>query len=115
MARRLPRADRVPQGADPLDLQLDHVARLQPPAVTELQDAARADSPRAEHVAGVELGVPGRLLDDRLPGVGHVAELAARALLAVHPRDPRPGRAVELVRRDDDRPEARREVLSLRR
>src|SRR5439155_7787271 len=90
-------------------------ASLEPTAIAELEDAARPDRSRAEHVAGEQPRVPRRLLDDPRPGELHVAELAARALLAVHARDHRPGRAVELVRGDDDRAEARREVLPLRR
>src|SRR5207244_12299769 len=59
--------------------------------------------------------VPRGLRDDLLPREVHVAELAARALLAVDARDHRGPRAVELVRGDEDRAEARGEVLALRR
>src|SRR3954447_23924660 len=41
-------ADAVPQHPDPLDLELDHVARPEPAAVAELEDAARPDRTRAE-------------------------------------------------------------------
>ena len=77
MARRLPRGaansrdgaglargDPVPQHTDPLDLELDLVARLEPAPVAVLQDAAGPDGAGAEDVAGPELGVPARLLDD---------------------------------------------------
>src|SRR6266536_5454531 len=97
-------ANPVSKHADPLDLQLDHVAALQPAALTVLEDAARAHGARAEHVAGTEVRVPRRVRDDCFPGVVHVGELAARALLTVHTSEHRPARAVELVRSDDDRP-----------
>ena len=66
MARGLPRADGVPQHADPLDLELDLVARLEPAPVAVLQDGAGPDGAGAEDVAGPELGVPARLLDDAI-------------------------------------------------
>src|SRR5215207_8266381 len=113
MPRRLPRADRVPQHPDPLDLELDLVARLEPAAIAVLEDAAGSDGAGAEDVARPELGVPARLLDDATPRVVEVGEIPARALLAVHAGDHDGRRAVELVRRDDDRAEARREVLAL--
>src|SRR5205807_3228857 len=69
----------------------------------------------AEDVAGKQAGVARGLGDDRLPRVVHFGELAPRALLAVHAGDHRRARAVELVRRDDDRAEAGGEVLALRR
>src|SRR5438046_2058650 len=72
----------VAQHADPLDLELDHVARLQPALVTVLQDAAGPDRARAEHVAGAQLGVARGVRDDRVPRVVHVAGIAARAPLA---------------------------------
>src|SRR5207248_7483820 len=77
--------------------------------------AAGADGARADHLAGEKPRVPGGLRDDRVPGVVHVAEIAARALLPVDPRDHLEAEIAELVGRDDDRPEARREVLALRR
>src|SRR5207302_5669459 len=54
----------VPQDADPLDLELDDVARPQPPAVAVLEDAARPHGARAEDVAGAEHRVPGGLGDE---------------------------------------------------
>src|SRR5919199_4169893 len=108
------RADPVPEHADLLHLELDDVARLEPAAVAELEDAAGADGSRAEHVAGEQAGVARGVGDDRLPGVVHVAELAARALLPVHACGHRGARAVELVRGDHDGAEARREILPLR-
>src|SRR5579859_8162802 len=109
------RPDHVAEHTDALDLELDHVSRLQPAAVAELEDAAGADRPRTEDVPGQQACVPRRVAADRLPGVVHVGNGAPRALLAVDARDHRPGRAVELVRRDDDGTEARREVLALGR
>src|SRR6266511_455957 len=105
----------ISQHADPLDLELDDVAPLQPAPVAVLEDAAGADRAGAEDVAGAEVRVPGRLREDRVPGMVHVRELAARTFLAVDAGDHRPGCPVELVGRDDDRPEARREVLALGR
>src|SRR2546423_7243175 len=103
--------DEVSERADPLDLELDDVTGPEPPAVAELQDAARADRSGAEDVSRKEAGVARGVGDDCVPGVVHVAELAARALLTVHARDHRGAGAVELVGRDDERAEARREVL----
>src|SRR5215216_5033611 len=94
---RLPRPDSVPERPDPLDVELDDVARLEPAAVAVLEDATGADGPRAEDVARMQHGVPRRMLDDRVPRVVHVGELATGAFLAVHPRDHRRGGAVELV------------------
>src|SRR5215216_6482189 len=111
----LARADGVPQDSDALHLELHDVARLKPAAVSVLEDAAGADRARAEDVAGAELRVARSLGDEGSPRKVHVTELAARALLAVHARHHRRRRAVELVRRDDDRAEARREVLAFRR
>src|SRR5438067_1656510 len=70
-------ANGVPQDADPLDLELDHVAPLEPTPVAELEDAARPDRSRAEHVAGEQPRVPRSVLDDPRPREPHVAELAA--------------------------------------
>src|SRR5262245_40465448 len=109
------RADRVPQHADPLHLQLDHVARLEPTAVAVLEDAARSDRPGAEDVSWVQTRVPRRVLDDPLPREVQVGELAARALLAVDAGEHHGARSVELVRCDDDRAERRGEVLALGR
>src|SRR5512132_199769 len=105
--------DPVPQHAHPLDLELDDVAGLKPPAVAVLQDAAGADRPRPEDVPGQERGVAGRVGDHRLPRVVHVGEVAARALLTVDAGDHRRAGAVELVRRNDDRAQAGRKVLPL--
>ena len=106
----------VPQHADALDLQLDDVAALQPAPVAVLEDAAAADRARADHVARAKHRVP------RAPARASASqpwyrsrEVAARALLAVHARDHLPVAAVELVGRDEHRPERRREVLALRR
>ena len=65
--RSLAGADAVSQHADPLDLELDHVPRLQPAAVAVLEDAAGADGARAEDVAGAELRVACGLGDERVP------------------------------------------------
>ena len=51
-------SDRIPQDADPLDLQLDDVAGLEPAAVAVLEDAARADRPRAQDVTLEQPRVP---------------------------------------------------------
>src|SRR5436309_1960335 len=83
-------SDPVPEHADALDLELDHVPALQPATVAVFENAAGADGPRAEHVAGSEVRVARSLRDDRLPRVVHVGELAARPLLAVHARNHRP-------------------------
>src|SRR5712691_2606178 len=109
------RPDRIAEHADAFDLELDDVAGLQPAPVAELQDAAGADGARAENVARQEPGVARRVLADRAPRVLHVGRGAPRALLAVHSGDHRAGAAVELVRRDDHRAEAGREVLALGR
>jgi hypothetical protein len=109
------RPDPVSQHPEPLDFELDDIAGLEPPAVAVLEDAAGADRPRAQGIARQELRVAGRVGDDRLPRVVHIPELAAGSLLAVDASDHRPGGAVELVRGDDNRPQARREVLALRR
>src|SRR5437763_708726 len=73
----LPRPDGVAEHADALDLELDHVAGLQPAAVAELEDAAGADRARAEDVAGEQPCVAGSVVADRLPGVVHVGDGAA--------------------------------------
>src|ERR671936_1456957 len=101
LARVGGRPDAVVEDADPLDLELDDIARPEPAVVAELEDAARADGARAEDVPRHEVRVPRRVGDDRLPRVVHVPELAAGALLAVHAGDHRPARAVELVGGDD--------------
>src|SRR5712691_3056626 len=90
-------SDDIPQHADPLHLQLDDVARLEPAPVSELQDATRADGARAEDVAWQEARVQRGMRDDPLPGEVHVAELPARAFLPVHARDHHSARAVEFV------------------
>src|SRR4051812_10657324 len=105
----------VAQHADPLDLELDHVARLQPALVAVLEDAARPDRARAEDVAGPQLRVARRVRDDRVPRVVHVAEVAARELLAIHARDHLQPQVAELVRGDEQRAERGGEVLALRR
>src|SRR5439155_15974699 len=97
-----PSSDPVPQDSDPLDLQLDLVARPEPALVAVLEDAAGADGAGADHVARPQLGVPRRVGDDRLPRVVHVAEVAAGALLAVHPRDHLEAQVAELVGGDDE-------------
>src|SRR6516164_3024086 len=107
------RPDGVAEHADPLDLQLVVVAGLQPAAVAEFEDAAAADRARAEDVAGEKARVERGPVADRLPGVVDVGGRSPRALLAVDAGDHRPGAAVELVDRHDDRAEARREVLPL--
>src|SRR5215203_5097472 len=108
-------ADDVSQDADSLDFQLDLVARLEPPPVAQLEDAARPDRARAEQVAGAERRVPGRLLADSLPREVEIAQVATRALLAVHARDHRRFVSGKLINGHDDRADRRREVLSLRR
>src|SRR5947207_3128435 len=77
----------VPQDADPLDLELDDVAVLQPPAVTVFEDATGSNRAGAEDVAREQPCVACGVRDDGRPRVVHVGELAARALLAVHTRD----------------------------
>src|SRR3954470_5234619 len=114
-ALRSESTDGIPQNADPFDFELDDVARLQPAPITELEDATRPHRARAEHVAGQKPRVACGVRDDRLPRVVHVGELAAGPFFAVHARDHRGAAAVELVRRDEDRTKARREILSLRR
>src|SRR5438874_13372425 len=103
--------DAVAQRADAFDLELDHVPGLEPAAVSVLEDAACADGSRAQHVARSELRVARGVREDRVPRVVHVGELAARSLLAVDAGKHRSAPPVELVGRDDDRPEARGEVL----
>src|SRR5712691_4267138 len=76
--------DGVPEHAEALDLELDHVAWPEPAAVAVLEDAAGADGARAEDVARGQLGVARGVRHDRLPRVVHVAEVAPRALLPVH-------------------------------
>src|SRR5712691_4315130 len=107
-------SDAVPEEADSLDLEHDDVAALQPAAVAVLEDAAGADGARSQDVAWPQTGVACRVRDDRIPRVVHVGELAARALFAVDARGHRSRRPVELVRRHDDRAQARGEVLALR-
>src|SRR5215213_265633 len=108
-------SDPVPQDADPFDLQLDLVAALEPTLVAMLEDAAGADGARAEHVARPQLRVLRSVGEDRLPRVIHVAEVPARALLAVHARDHLQPQVAELVGCDDDRTERGGEVLAFRR
>src|SRR5881392_2350185 len=105
----------VAQHADSLHLELDHVARLQPALVAVLEDAAGPDRARAEYVARPQLGVAPRVRDDRLPRVVHVAEVAARALLAVDARDHFQAQVAELVGSDEQWAERGGEVLALRR
>ena len=106
--RRITRvpADAVPQHADPLDLELDDVAGLEPAPVAVLEDAARARPcpSRARRRAAAACSAPPAR---RAPSHEWCMSpsVAARALLAVHARDHRRRRAVELVRRDDDRAE----------
>src|SRR5205823_8567296 len=45
------RGDAVPQDPDPIDLELDVIAPLQPAGAAVLEDAAGADGARAEHIA----------------------------------------------------------------
>src|SRR5438132_4679057 len=97
------RPDGVPQDADAFDLELDHVAGLQPAPVAQLEDAAGADGARAEDVAWKQSGVARRVVADRLPGMVHVGERAARALLSVDARDHLARAAVELVDLAQDR------------
>src|SRR5687768_10812978 len=49
-----PRSDRVAEHADPVDLELDDVARLEPASVPMFEDAARPDRAGADHVARPE-------------------------------------------------------------
>src|SRR5919201_1996035 len=102
--------DVIPERSDPLDLELDDVARLEPAPVAVLEDAAASDGARAEDVTGQQPRMARGVAHDRLPRVVHVDEVAARSFLAVDARDHRPAPSVELVGRDDDRAEARREV-----
>src|SRR3954470_11265716 len=109
-ALRSESTDGIPQDADPFHFKLDDVARLEPPPVAQLEDATAPDRSRAEHVARQQPGVACGMRNDRLPRVVHVPEFAARPFFAVHARDHRRAAAVELVRRDEDRTEARREI-----
>ena len=59
--------DDVPQNADPLDLELDDVARPEPAGVAVLEDAPGSDRPGAEHVTRLEARVPRRVGADRVP------------------------------------------------
>src|SRR5919201_2071975 len=111
----LARGNRVPEHADSLDLELDDVARLEPTSAAELEDAAGADGARPDHVAREEARVERGAADDGVPRVVHVAEIAAGELLAVHARDHLELQVAEVVRRDDDRPQARPAILPLRR
>src|SRR5581483_1516561 len=91
------------------------VAGPEPAAVAVLEDGAAADGSRADDVAGQQSSVPRRLREDRLPRVVNVPEVATRPLLAVHACDHLDAEVAEVVGRDDDGAEARREVLPLRR
>src|SRR5438045_1694168 len=82
LSRVVRRSHAIPEHADPLHLELDDVAAPEPPPVAVLEDAAGADRARAEDVARDEEGVARGVRDDRLPRVIHLAEIAARALLA---------------------------------
>src|SRR5881398_520909 len=106
-------ADGVAEDPDAFDLELDHVAGLEPAAVAVLQDAPRPDGARPEHVARVEPRVARGLLDELRPREVHLGHIAARPLLAVHPRDHRARRPVEFVDGDDRGTDARSEVLAL--
>src|SRR5215210_7546627 len=108
-------SDPVTEHADALDLQLDLVPGPEPALVAVLEDASGSDRAGAEDVSRPQLCVAPRVGDDRLPGVVHVAEIAAGALLAVHAGDHLQAQLPQLVRRDDDRPQRRREVLPLGR
>src|SRR6185312_2816807 len=108
-------ADAVPQDSDPLDLELDLVSWPKPAPVAVLEDAARPDGARPEDVAGHEARALGRVGDELLEGPVDVAEVSARALLAVDPGGHLEAKVAELVRSDQHRPERGREVLSLRR
>src|SRR5205809_6311488 len=77
-------ADPVPQHADAVHLELDDIARLEPPPVTVLEDAAGSYGAGAKDIARPQDGVAGGLSDELAPGEVHVAELSTRALLAVH-------------------------------
>src|SRR6266545_7370329 len=105
----------VQEHTDPCHLELDDVAALEPAAVAVLEDAARPDRARAEDVPGSQVRVTRSVNDDGVPGVVHIRKLPAGALLPVDTRDHRPSRTVELVRRHDEGPQARGEVLAFRR
>src|SRR5438105_3132251 len=107
------RPDAVSEHADALDLELHDVAGAEPAAVAELEDAAAADGAGTQHVAGEEARVPRGVRDDCGPGVVHDLALTAGALPVFDADDHRRLRAVELVRRHDDPPEAGGEVLPL--
>jgi hypothetical protein len=115
MRGEYPRADAVPEHAEPLHLELHDVARPEPAPVAVFEDATGSDRARAEDVAWQQHRVQRRLRDDLLPREVHIREFTARALLAVDPRDHRAAATVEFVRCDHERPEAGSEVLSLRR
>src|SRR5690349_14659707 len=79
-----------------------------------LEDAARADRAGADHVAWDELRVLRGPVEDRLPGVVHVAEVASRALFAVDAGNHLEAQVAELVRRHDHRAERGCKVLPFR-
>src|SRR5437588_7105897 len=87
-ARRRAYPDPITQDADPFDLELHVVPRLQPPLIAVLEDASPAHRPRADHVAGDQTGrVACRRLEQLLPGEVHPAGTRIGAELAVDPRD----------------------------
>src|ERR671910_2880460 len=105
-------SDAVVKAPDPFDLELDEVAGPQPASVAVLEDAARAHRARAENVTGHEPGVACGVRDEIVPAPVHVREVAARALFSVDAREHLEAKIAELVWRDDDGTEARREVLA---
>ena len=94
-------------------------ARRRRPAGASARRRARGCSPsdraRAEDVAGQQPRVPRRVLDELAPTRGAVAELAARALLAVHARDHLADEPSNSSGVTTTGPMRRREVLALRR
>src|SRR5262249_43808815 len=99
----LPLHDAVAQHADPFDLELDHVARLEETHV--LEAAPVADGSRAEELARVKGLGPRHVGDAVLELPSHLARIAPPPFFAVHPRDHcEPVRVAELVGRDEARP-----------
>ena len=97
---------RIRSSTDPVELELDDVARAERSAGVRL---VRDE----QEVAHAERGVGGGMGDESLPRRREGDRVDRRALLAVDERARKA--AVELVRRDEQRPEREREVAALGR
>src|SRR4029079_3551491 len=91
------------------------VAGPEPAPVGVLEDAARPDGARAEHVAREEPRAFGRVRRELLERPVDLPEVPARALLAVYAGGHLEPEVAELVGRDDNRAQRGRKVLPLRR